>query len=335
MKNSRFRLCLGALMVGLAVWAGAGWAADGISPLNTEFERLSALSGGTMGIAAIHLESGTAVYQNPDEVFPMASTYKVPIAVKLMELVEAGEASLTEMIEIQPWDIAPLMSHSPTTNLLDDPGVIISLHNLLEVMLIHSDNSATDIVLRRAGGGAAVTDLMTTYGIEGLRVDRTTVDLISDWLGITLPPLEQITPQVLDELYGAMSEEDLAAAMAAFATDPKDSSTPRAMAELLVKIANHEILTPASCERILDIMRRCETGAERLKGVLPPDTVVAHKTGTIGGTTNDVGIITLPGDAGRVVVVAFVKDSTIDIPERERAIAEVARAAHDFFLFVE
>jgi beta-lactamase class A len=328
-------MCIGIVVVGLSVWAGTGWASDDTARLERELERLSELSGGTMGIAAIHLESGTAVYQNPDDAFPMASTYKVPIAVKLMERVEAGEISLTDMIEIQPWDIAPLMSHSPTTSLLDDPGVIISLHNLLEVMLIHSDNSATDICLRRVGGGEAVTDLMTSYGIEGLRVDRTTIDLIADWLGITLPPLEEITAETLDELYRAMSEDDLETAMAAFASDPRDSSTPRAMASLLVKIANHEILTPASCDRILDIMRRCETGIDRLKGLLPPGTEVAHKTGTIGGTTNDVGIITLPGDAGRVVVVAFVKDSTIEIPERERAIAEVARAVHDFFLFVE
>jgi len=66
---------------------------------------------------------------------------------------------------------------------------------------------------------------------------------------------------------------------------------------------------------------------------LPEVTVVAHKTGTIGGTTNDVGIITLPDGAGHVIVTAFVKDSTRPVPEREKAIAEVARAAHDYFLF--
>ncbi len=80
-------------------------------------------------------------------------------------------------------------------------------------------------------------------------------------------------------------------------------------------------------------MERCETGLNRLKGRLPADTVVAHKTGTIGRTTNDVGIVTLPGDAGHVIVVAFVKQSDLAVPERELAIANVARAAHDYFLF--
>jgi beta-lactamase class A len=69
--------------------------------------------------------------------------------------------------------------------------------------------------------------------------------------------------------------------------------------------------------------------------MLPEGTVLAHKTGTIGQTTNDVGVITLPQDAGHVIVAAFVKESESPVPERERAIAEVARAAHDYFLFTK
>ena len=56
-------------------------------------------------------------------------------------------------------------------------------------------------------------------------------------------------------------------------------------------------------------------------------------TGTIGGTTNDVGIVKLPGGAGHVVVVALVKESKLDVSARELAIAQVSRAIHDFFLF--
>ena len=105
------------------------------------------------------------------------------------------------------------------------------------------------------------------------------------------------------------------------------------MAKLLHLLWTDEAAKPESCAMIRDIMSRCETGEARLKGLLPAGTPVAHKTGTIGGTTNDVGVITLPGNAGHVIVAAFVKDSTKEIPERERTIAEVARAAHDFFVF--
>jgi len=105
------------------------------------------------------------------------------------------------------------------------------------------------------------------------------------------------------------------------------------MARLLERIWRREILSAESTELLLDIMRRCETGEGRIKGMLPPWVEVAHKTGTIGGTTNDVGIISLPADAGHVVTVVFIKESQRPIPERERAIAFIARAIYDDFLF--
>ena len=81
-------------------------------------------------------------------------------------------------------------------------------------------------------------------------------------------------------------------------------------------------------------MYRCQTGAARLKGALPPGTPVAHKTGTIGETTNDVGIIDLPGDAGHVVTVVYIKESKLENnAAMEPVIAQIARAVHDYFVF--
>jgi beta-lactamase class A len=81
-------------------------------------------------------------------------------------------------------------------------------------------------------------------------------------------------------------------------------------------------------------MYRCETGENRLKGLLPPQTAVAHKTGSLGiGVANDVGIIDLPGGAGHVIVAAFVKESKGPVQRQELGIAQVARAVHDYFVF--
>ncbi|NNL30714.1 MAG: class A beta-lactamase, partial [Gemmatimonadetes bacterium] len=117
------------------------------------------------------------------------------------------------------------------------------------------------------------------------------------------------------------------------ASDPRDTSTPRAMGDLLEAIWDGRAVTGESTELLLDILERVETGEGRLKGLLPPQTTVAHKTGTIGATTNDVGVLYLPGGRGHVVAAVFVKDSDISVEDRERAIAHAARAIYDFFLF--
>lgn len=303
-----------------------------LARLVAEIERLEELSGGTMGVAAIDLETGREAYLNPDEAFPMASTYKVPIAVQVLYLVDEGELSLAKRIEVEPEHLSP--GSGMITTLLDDPGVWLSLHNLLELMLLISDNSATDLCLHQAGGADAVTARMRALGLDGIRVDRPTLELIADWLGMEeLPAPARRRREDYEALFDAIPEEAREKARRAFEADPQDTATPRDIAALLEMIWRGNALGDSSTELLLDIMERCRTGENRLKGLLPKDTVVAHKTGTIGRTTNDVGIITLPHEAGHVIVVAFIKESELEVPERERAIAEVARAAHDYFLF--
>ena len=308
------------------------WATAGEPLLERELARLAAASGGTMGIAAIHLESERSAYLNPDMSFPMASTYKVPIAVQLLHRVDEGELPLDKRVEIEPQHLAP--GSGMITTLLDDPGVSISLHNLVELMLLISDNSATDLVLAEAGGAAAVTERMQTLGVDDIRVARPTLRLIDDWMGID-DPLEpgKRSREHYQAFYEAVPEARREAAHMAFEADERDTATPRDMGRLLEQIWRRSALSETSSALLIDIMERCQTGEDRLKGLLPEGTVVAHKTGTIGRTTNDVGIITLPHDAGHVIVAAFVKESNLEVPERERAIAEAARAAHDYFLF--
>jgi beta-lactamase class A len=300
--------------------------------LEQEFARFEASSGGTMGIAALHLESGRSAWLNPDEAFPMASTYKVPIAVRLLSMVDDGELALDQRVDIGTEEYSP--GSGMLAKLLDDPGLSVSIHNLLEIMLLISDNTATDRLLDTVGGGGAVTAHMRAIGVDGVRVDRPTIRLIGDWLGVEdMPSASGRTWDDYVELVDALPEAEREQAKFAFELDPRDTATPRGMAMLLEKIWRGEALSSASTDLLIDIMERCETGEARLKGLLPEGTVLAHKTGTIGRTTNDVGVVTLPGDAGNVVVVAFVKNSDLSGPERERAIAEAARAAHDYFLF--
>jgi len=299
--------------------------------LEQEITRAAKSAGGTVGVNAIHIESGRWIALNSRERFPMASTYKVPIAVQLLARIDRGEITLDRMIELKPSDLHP--GGGTLTTLLNKPGVVLSVRNLLELMLLQSDNSATDVLLRLAGGPEATTACIRALNIQDMEINRPTINLIADCTGYTLPPENEWTPELFKKLYNATTPESRKTAARKFEADHRDTSTPEAMVMLLERIYRGDLLRPESRALLLDMMERCQTGEARLKGILPSETIVAHKTGTIGGITNDVGIITLPNDAGHVAIAVFVKSSEKGIPERERAIAQIARAVYDFFLF--
>ncbi len=309
-----------------------GVADSQLPRLEGEIARLAKGAGGAVGVSAIHLETNRRVLLNGSERFPMASTYKVPIAVQLLTRVDKGELRLDQLIQLQQRDLHP--GSGTLTDLFNQPGIALSVRNLLELMMLISDNSATDVCLRLAGGPEAVTARMRAVGINGIDVNRSTVRLIADWAGVTkLPPESEWAPTLFTKLSEGIKPEEKKAAAAKFDADPRDTATPEAITTLLERIYRKDLLKPESAELLLDIMRRCRTGEARLKGMLPLGTEVAHKTGTIGGTTNDVGIITLPENAGHVAITVFVKASEKEVSARERIIADIARAVHDFFLF--
>jgi len=320
-------------LIVLAFISIAAWAQDaGLRKLEAEMERVSRIAGGQVGAAVVHVESGRTALLNASDSYPMASAYKVPIAVKLLDRVDAGQERLDRMIELLPGDLHP--GSGTLTPLFNKPGISLSVRNLLELMLLISDNSATDIILRLAGGPEAVTARMRELDFTGIQVSRPTALMIADWIGVReMPPADEWTMEKIRAAFNAVPEDERRAAAARYPNDPRDSATPSDMARLLVKIHKRELHRSATAELLVDIMRRCQTGDARLKGILPAGTAVAHKTGTVGSTTNDVGIVTLPVDAGHIAVAVFVKASDQPVAKRERAIAEIARVAHDYFLF--
>jgi beta-lactamase class A len=323
-----------ALPLAVALSSASAQTADpNLRLLEAEIGRLSAISGGKVGVGIIHIESGRELFVNGNEPFPMASTFKVPIAVELLTRVQSGTVRLDSMVTVKPSDLHP--GSGTLTSLFNDPGVQLSVHNLLELMLLISDNSATDMVLKVAGGGTSVNGRLTALGITGISVDRPTIHLIADASGVKgLGPESSWTLATFDSLRRLVTPAQRAAARTSFYQDRRDTATPEGMARLLARIHRGEALGPERTAQLLDIMLRCETGAARLKGLLPPDVAVRHKTGSLGiGVANDVGIIDLPHGAGHLVVAVFVKEAMNDVVAQELTIAQVARAAYDYFTF--
>lgn len=318
----------------LAMAAPVLWGADpGLVRLERQIAAVSKVTDATVGAAAIHIESGRAVSFRGGEAFPMASAFKVPVAVGTLALVDQNTLAMDKMVTLGPADLHP--GSGRITDLFFHPGVSLSLYNLMEAMLVISDNTAADLVLREGGGPAEVTARIRALGLKGIRVDRSTAQLISDFQGVkALPPEKDWTRDIWDRLYNAVPENEHMAARRAGWRDPRDTATPDDMAALMVKVWKHDGLSAESAKMLLEMMDRCETGKSRIKGLLPQGAEVAHKTGSLGGVVNDVGVLTLPGDAGHVALAVFTKGSYRPEEVSERAIAEVARTVYDYFTFV-
>jgi len=328
---------LGVVVLLVAIVQLSLRAAEAIDRLRSHITQAMTEARGRMGVAIKHLESGIEITVNADEKFPMASTFKLPVLVTLYDRARKGQVKWDETVEIGVRD--QHLGSGDLSYLYDVPGVKLSLHNVANLMMMVSDNSGADLCLTRAGVDN-VNALMASLGARDLHVDRPTQELILDYQGRDTARLKGMT---LEEIRKS-APPDSAASQGnpvearfkrddAFAADPRDQATPKAFVTLLEKIWRGEAVDKSSSEAMLETMKRCRTGASRIKGLLPPNTVVAHKTGTIGGVVDDVGIIYLPDDAGHVAIAVLSKQTRATDEEVERAIAQIARYAYDYFIF--
>lgn len=305
---------------------------EGIERLKRHIEDVIRGLEGEVGVAVKHLESGEELSINGDTYFPMASVFKVPILVEVMAQIKEGGLTLEDEVSIQKQE-----QHlgSGVLSDLDAPGITLSIRNLVNLMMIISDNSATDILLTKVGA-ENVNRRLRSYALEKITVNRTCQHLIMDAVGMDY---EKYKGLPLEETMAALRKEReenpeaFEQAKEKFNQVIKDQSSPNAMNRLLELIFKKQILDEESCEHIINVLLKCQTGEERLKGDLPRDVKVAHKTGTIGGTVNDVGIIYLPYDLGHVAITIFTKNNKEKTEDVEDVIAQIARYVYDYFTF--
>ena len=305
-------------------------SAAGPAAVQAEIANISKGIDGVVGVAAWRLDGrGEKVLVNADQQFPMASTFKVPIAGTVLSQVDKGRLKLDQLVPVDP---NMMVDSEGLAETFHHPGVSVSLENLLELMLTVSDNTATDTLEKLVGGPAVVTQWVHGQGITGLRVDRDTAGMIRDFYGLPSGPS---FPASLEA--GLKANPDLETKGdkpdPAFDNDPRDTSTPSAMAGLLERIYTGKALSPSSTSLLREIQERNTTGKARIRARLPEGTIVAEKTGTIGGTVNNVGVITLPNGAGKLIVAVFIKKSSKPVEDRERIIADISRALYDYYLF--
>ncbi len=189
-------------------------------------------------------------------------------------------------------------------------GVTLTVEELLQRMVSNSDNTAADALLKLVGGPAVVTTRLRELGITDIRVDRTERQLAQDLTG----------PGALER----------------YERDPRDTATPDAAVDLMIKVLGGGGLSPPNQGRLRKWLTESPTGANRIRGLLPPGSPVAHKMGTgpdrdgVNAATNDVGLVLLPG--GRHMAIAvFIAGSRQPLEAREAIIARITKAAYDYW----
>jgi beta-lactamase class A len=274
--------------------------------LTAELRRIEAECGGVLGVAAMHVESGRSVGYRGKERFPMMSVAKLPAAARALGMMQAGLLPYRKMVKLEPADYSP--GHSPIRDNYPD-GAVLTVGQLLEASVRESDNTAHDFLLKLVEGPQMVQQMTDRVLKDGIRMNRTEKQMSLD--------------------FAAKGAE-------AFDADGRDSATPEAMASFLVLLARGQVLQKQATELLKEWMTQTPTGQKRIKLLLPPGTVVWHKTGTGGDRdgvnlcTNDVGAAVLPEGRGTVAMAIFVKLSKKGLEARERAIAEAALAVCDY-----
>jgi beta-lactamase class A len=279
---------------------------------------------GTLGVAVLDLRSGVEARVNADQVFPMMSVFKAPVATAVLSSVDEGRLSLQQQVTVNRADVLDGSAVPSIGAHFHGEQMTFTVEQLLKAAVSESDNTAVDALVKVVGGPQVVTAFLHAHGIDGMRVDTDEAGV--HWVFQDLPPGHE--PPAHESAQAA--QERYRRGYQAFLADPRNRSTPDAAVLFLRKLAGHELLTQASTQHLLDLMA-AQTIPNRLRAGLPKGVQLADKTGSSGtleGKTaayNDIGILTWP-DGHTVLVAAFLTHSSASMAARDALFADIAKA---------
>ena len=285
-------------------------------------EKLATGFKGDLGVSVKHLETGETASHNGDMVFPTASVFKIPVIVEFFRQVDAGKISLQQQILLSD------RHKVPGSGILKElsEGMQVSYKDLLSLMMIVSDNTATDLVAEIVGF-ENINTAMTNLGLKNTQVTKYCRQILFDLVGINNLEIEEMTLDVFKE---AAENNDYAGSWS-LGVEDNDVSTPDEMTRLLELIATGKAASKESCQAILDIMAKCQTGIYRIPKYLPQKKVqLQRKTGSLPGIRNDVGVVTIKETGERYALTCFTKNAE-DVYEAEETIAKVSQAVYEYF----
>ena len=284
-----------------------------------------------IGFAAADITHGRAAFVRGGELFPLQSVSKFPVSVALLHMAQTRRLQLERPVTLTRDDIAPGAS-SLADNLRRAP-LRTTAHRLLEAMLVNSDNTAADALMKISGGPAAIQRTLKDLQVDGIRVDRIERDLQVEALGLA-PPINFAKPDALARALDELDVLEQRKALDRYLRDPRDTANARGLVKLLVRLTDGRLIQPRFAAMLIDWMKRAKTGGDRLRSGFPQGWIVAHRSGTsatVVGTTaafNDVALATGP-KGQRIALALLISAATLKAAELALFHKAVARAVYE------
>ncbi|WP_420401460.1 class A beta-lactamase, subclass A2 [Flagellimonas sp.] len=272
--------------------------------LRHQIEGIISSKNATVGVAINGMDTKDTLSINGQRHFPMQSVFKFPIALTILAEVDKGHLTLDQKIDIKKSQLLPGL-WSPLRKKYPEGGSI-SIDEIIEYTVALSDNVGCDALLRLLGQPQAVERYFANLGFTDFAVKINEEVMQGNW---DLQFLNWTTPKEANRILATFYKDD------------------------------NNLLSKESYDFIWDIMKGTKTGKKRLRGHLPEETVVAHKTGWSGkhketgitAAVNNIGIVFLP-NGEHFTISVFVSESSETLEANEKIIADISKAAWDYFL---
>jgi beta-lactamase class A len=277
-------------------------AAQTTEGLNRKIQQIISTKKAVVGVAISGNNGKDTLLIRGNGHFPLQSVFKLHIGLAVLSEVDKGRFSLNQKIKIKQKDLLPDL-YSPLRDKYPK-GAELPLSEILAYTVSESDNVGCEVLLRLIGGPAAVENYFVKNGFKDISIKYSEEQQQGHW---NLQFQNWTTPKAANEV-------------------------------LMAFFANHKKrLSPKSYDFIWKVMKESKTGQDRLRAQLPKGTAIAHKTGSSGtnkegitAAVNDIGLIFLPN--GRYFFISvFVTDSKEDAKTNEKIIADIGKAAWDYF----
>jgi len=262
--------------------------ADLRGKLGRELNRIAASFDGAIGLAVKDFTSGDVLAINADTIFPQASSIKIAVLIELLRQDQAAILKLSERVEVRK---TQFVGGSGVLQSFGDGESSLSLHDLAVLMIVLSDNSATNILIDRVGR-TKVNENMASLHLPQTRLERRMIDLEAERKG----------------------KENL--------------STPREMIALYDLLFHGKALDGKHTAIALEILKTPKDPATPLAKGLPAGVLIADKHGVLDGVRADSGIVLLEG---RPYAISVMTAYAADGDDAERTISEISRRVYSYF----